>query len=250
MKVIEMYNEGLIKLPIYSASAITNGSGLKWGTDGSSTSTCAMIPVADTGADIFAVINQAMTAAQAATNVQTPVIYQAQMALVDNPKIFRIDYDMAAANDADVSSSTSTIVTVAACDDNLDGSWLYCNSGTGIGQLRYVKGANTTTFTVNTAFTTTPDSTTDIILIRNVGRPTAGMALDTAFSMIATVLDETSSTNMIVLKNFVNGASTGNRELDITLNPFLETDGLNSRGVGFHAHVIFADTAVHAQGIS
>jgi len=249
MNVCRDYQEGLIKLPIYSAAVIVKGSGAKWGVDASSTSTSCLIPVADTGADIFAIINEAKTIAQAATNIGTPIVYQAQCILVDNPKIFKIYYDMAAANDADVASSTASIVTVSAADDNLDGSWIYINSGTGAGQLRYIKAADTTTFTVNTAFTTTPDSTSDYILIRNIGRATAGYGLDSTFSLMATVPDETSSTNMIVLKNFMQGPM-GTIELDPTLNSNAETDGLNSRGVRFFSHVIFADTAVHAQGLS
>lgn len=249
MIVVRDYQEGLIKLPIYSAAAIVKGSGAKWGVDASSTSTCAMIPVDDIGTDIFAIINEAKTIAQAATNIQTPVVYQAQCILVDNPKVFKVYYDMSTANDADVTSSTASIITHATSDDNLDGSWVYVNSGTGAGQLRYIKAADTTTKTVNTAFTTTPDSTSDIILIRNIGRATAGYALDTTFSLMKTVLDETASTNMIVLKNFMQGPM-GTIELDPTLNSGAEMDGLNARGVRFFAHVMFADTAVHAQGIA
>lgn len=247
MKLAHEYNEGLIKLPIYDASSLTKGQGLKWGTDGSSTSTCALIDVADTGADIFAVL--AETPATTTTNVQTPIIYQAQVRLVDNVKIWRIYYDLSTSTDLDVSSSTSTVITVASCDDNLDGSWVYINSGTGAGQLRYVKGANTTTLTVNTAFTTTPDSTSDFILIRNVGRPTDGVALNATFEKIVPILAESSSTNMIILKNFIEGP-TGVQELDITANSQLESDGLNTRGVRFFSLVCFADTAIHAQGIS
>ena len=54
---------------------------------------------------------------------------------------------------------------------------------------------------------------------------------------------------MIVLKNFIAGPM-GKLELDITKNPTLECDDLNTRGIRFFSHVIFADTAVHAQGLS
>lgn len=242
------YQEGQIKLPLYNSAAVVEGSAWKWGVDASSTSTCAMILTADTGADIFAVLLQDRTAAQAATNVGTPVIWSARFQLVDNPKIWKVYYDLAAGNDADVTSSTSTVVTHGTSDDNLDGSWIYINTGTGAGQLRYIKAADTTTKTVNTAFTTTPDSTSDFILIRNIGRPTDGVALDgTNYSMIATVLNESASTNAIILKNFIQGP-TGTIDLNVTDNN-CELDGLNSRGVRFFTHIIWADTAVHAQGI-
>lgn len=248
MKRVMDYQEGNIELPIYDASLITVGQGLKWGADASGTgSYTALVDVADTAADIFAVAQEGRTAL-IATHLGTPLFYQAKVHMVDNPKVFKAYYDMSTSVDLDVASSTSTIITVAACDDNLDGSWVYINSGTGIGQLRYVKAANTTTLTVNTAFTTTPDSTSDFILIRPQGLPEGGVALDTTFSKIKSVLDETTSQKILVLKNFIEGP-TGVEVLDITANSHLETDGLNSRGVRFFSHIIFIDTLSAATGL-
>jgi hypothetical protein len=156
--------------------------------------------------------------------------------LVNIVPVWKVYWDTAAANDIDVSSSTSTVVTHASGDDNLDGSWIYINSGTGAGQLRFCSAATATTKTVNTAFATTPDSTSDFILIRNQGRPTGGQDLDSTFALLAPALSATGQ--LTILKNFMEGP-LGAVELDPTLH---EVDGLNGRGVRFYSHVIFMDT--------
>ena len=246
MILCQDYQDGLIKLPIYDATAMVKGQGLIWGVDGSSTSTCALIDVTNTTANIFAVL--AETPATTTTNVGTPVIYQATCQLAENVRIWKVYYDLATGTDLDITSSTSTVVTLATMDDNLDGSWLYINSGTGAGQLRFIKAANTTTLTVNTAFTTTPDSTSDVIIIRNVGIPTGGTILNTTFDMILAALDNTTAQKTVILKNFVEGP-LGCHELDVTKNGFLETAGLNTRGIRFFSHIIFIDTLVAATGL-
>jgi len=244
-----MYNEGQMKLPVYNSSSLTAGQLMIWGVDASSTSTCALIDAASNSQDAFAVLCQSLTST--VTNISTPLIYQAPVELVENLKVWKIYYDMAAANDSSVSSYSSPTITVAACDDNLDGSWVYVNSGTGQGELRFVSGANTTTLTASTAFTSTLTSATDFILIRNVGRPTAGLSLDPTFTMLkGDQLDLTSQDGMVVLKNFIQSGSTGIKELDPTLNSELTgADNLHNKGVRFYSHVIFADNDSTGRGI-
>ena len=247
MDICMDYPEGLMKLPIYDTSALVKGQGLKWGVEASATGNKALVDIGDTGADLFAILQE--TPAAVLTNVQTPLIYQATVRLVGNPSILKIYTDMAAGTDLNVASSTSTILTVAACDDNLDGSWVYINSGTGAGQLRYVKAADATTLTVNTAFTVTPDSTSDFILIRFAGlqAASAGFKLNSTFDKILSTLDEDATASIIALKNFVQGPM-GTKELDITLNPDLETDGLDTRGVRFYSLCMITD-GIYATGI-
>lgn len=243
MILAQQYQEGLITLPIYDATSLVKGQGLKWGVDGSAVGVTALIDVAATGVDIFAVL--AETPATTTTNIQTPVIYQAQVQMVNNVPVWKIYWDLALANDIDVTSSTSTVVTHAAGDDDLDGGWIYINSGTGAGQLRYVKAATTTTKTVNTAFTTTPDSTSDFILIRPVGKSTGGVDMDTTFKLLKSAVSATGK--ILILKSFIEGPVTG--ELDITKNSQFEINGANTRGVRFYSHVIFHDTALAPTGI-
>jgi hypothetical protein len=244
------YQEGIMTLPIYNASLITKGQGLKWGNDavGSLGGSRCLVNVDAEADDIFAIAQEGRTAL-VASNCQTPLMYQATVRILGNPSILRIYYEMGSAYDLDVASSTSTIITHSTIDDNLDGSWVYMNSGTGAGQLRYVKAADTTTLTVNTAFTTTPDSTTDFIIIRPQGLQAAstGIQLDSTFSKILTEANESATSSIIILKNFVQGPM-GIKELDITANPDLETDGLNSRGVRFFSLCVITD-GLYATGV-
>ena len=236
MQLAYEYKYGaLVKLPIYDATSLTKGQTLIWGQEGSSTGTLnALVDSSAVPVDVFAVL--AETPATTTTNYSTPIVYQAQVQLVNIVPVWKVYWDMAAANDIDTTSSTSTVLTHGAGDDNLDGSWIYINSGTGAGQLRFCKEASTTTKTVNTAFTTTPDSTSDFILIRNQGRPTAGQDLDSTFTKLSPAVSATGQ--MLILKNFIQGP-TGTEELDVTKH---ELDNLNARGVRFFSHVIFMDT--------
>lgn len=236
MKLAHEYKYGaLIKLPIYNASSLTKGQTLIWGQEGSGTGTLnALVDSAAVPIDVFAVL--AETPANTITNFSTPIVYKAIVQLVNILPVWRIYWDTAAANDINVTSSTSTILTHSSGDDNLDGSWIYINSGTGAGQLRYVKAANATTKTVNTAFTTTPDSNSDFIIIRNQGRPTGGQDLDGTLTLLKSAVSATGQ--MLILKNWIQGPG-GTEELDVTKH---ELDNLNARSVRFYSDVIFMDT--------
>ena len=251
MKRCMDYQEGLISLPIYSATSIlADDSCLKWGNDGGTYNGSplnALVVTDDEGGDIFGVLSEAPTTQT--TNIQTPISYQGKVALVSNDKIWRVYYDMRAAYDASVDSYSSPTITVAACDQDLDGSWVYVNSGPGAGELRYIKAADATTLTANTAFTSTLTAVSDFILIRPPGRTTGGHTLDTTFKMMDTVLDGGNTVGIIVLKNYMEGAG-GSWELDITKNSHCEMDGLSARGVRFYSDIVFMDTAFGAAGLS
>jgi len=236
MKLAHEYKYGAqVDMPVYDATSLTKGQSLIWGQDGSSTGSYnALVDSAAVPIDVFAIL--AETPTTTTTNYSTPIVYKALVQLVNIVPVWKVYWDTAAANDIDVSSSTSTVVTHASGDDNLDGSWIYINSGTGAGQLRFCSAAAATTKTVNTAFTTTPDSTSDFILIRNQGLPTGGQDLDSTFTKLAPALSATGQ--LLILKNFIEGP-TGTEELDVTKH---ELDNLNDRSVRFFSHVIFMDT--------
>lgn len=251
MKRCMDYQEGLISLPIYAAaSALNDDQVLMWGKDGGTYTTGTqfnvLITADDDGTDAFAVLTKAPTTH--VTDYQTPVIYQGKVALVANDKIWRVYYDMAAANDVAVTSYSSPTITCGTSDEDLDGAWIYINTGPGAGELRYAKAAASTSFTVNTAFTTTLTSSSHFVLIRNVGLPIGGHTLDSTFTMMKTILDAGNSKGMIVLKNFMEGAG-GSWELDITKNSHCEMDGLSTRGVRFYSDIVFTDTAFGASGL-
>ncbi len=250
MKRCMDYQEGLISLPIYAAaSALNDDQGLMWGLAAGSysgTPKNALVTIADDGDDIFAVLTKAPTTHT--TNPQTPISYQGKVALVSNAKIFRVYYDMAAANDLAISSYSSPTITTATSDEDLDGSWVYINTGPGAGELRYINAAATTSFGANTAFTATLTSSSNFILIRFPGIPTGGHVLDTTFSMMRSYLDSDHTTGIVVLKNFMEGAG-GSWELDITKNSHCEMDGLSTRGVRFYSDIMFLDSAFGVAGI-
>lgn len=242
------YQEGIIQLPVYDASSlITNGQGLIWGQDADGTSVNSMIDCnAALPVDLFAVACEGLTTT--ASNCSTPLIYQVECQLVSNAPIWKIYQDLSTSTDLDVSSSTTTQLTHTTDDDPLEGSWIYINSGTGVGQLRYCKESAATTKDPNTAFTTAPASDSDYILIRNVGLPTGGQDLNATFDKLVSVL--TATGEICILKNYIQSPTTGIQEMDITRNPSIEGDGYNGRGVRFYSHIIFLDRALSTPSVT
>ena len=243
MKLAHEYKYGaLVDLPIYDATSLARGQSLIWGQEGSSTGSLnALVDSAAVPIDIFGVL--AETPTTTTTNYSTPIVHKALVQLATMMPVWRIYWDNDAANDIDVTSSTSTVLSHASGDDNLDGCWVYINSGTGAGQLRFVTAANATTKTVNTAFTTTPDSTSDFLLIRGQGLPTGGQDLDGTFSLLASAVSATGQ--LLILKNWIQGPP-GTQELDVTLH---ELDNLNARSTRFYSDVCFLDRAFSTQSI-
>jgi len=73
-----------------------------------------------------------------------------------------------------VASATSTTAVVTS-DGTSDGCWHYVVSGTGIGQLAYVKSHDTDTSTYKSALTTTLDNTSTLIRINRPGEILASL---------------------------------------------------------------------------
>ena len=252
MNLAQQFQDGLIKLPVYDATSLTKGQTLIWGVDaGTYSGTILNTLVTGSGTDpanIFAVIAETPSDTTTA-NRNTPVVTQALCQIVENHKIFKVYYDLAAGNDLDATGSSSTSqATHATSDDDLDGGWIYINTGTGAGQLRYIATANTTTKTVNTAFTTAPDATSDFILIRPEGICAGGNNLNTATDLMDSVL-QAGGREILVLKNGVEGGITGELNISDSDQSF-EVDGLNSRGVRFYAYIMFLDTTFSGTGVA
>ena len=157
--------------------------------------------------------------------------------IINPDAIFLAQYDNAAANDISVTSSTSTAVTLGSTDDNMDGGWMYVNSGTGVGQLAFIGAASTTVMTLDTttAWTTTPDSSSDIILIRP---PFAkNKDLDSTFSLLATDEDETGK--LIVLENYIESADQAFGPLRPRQHHMLQNQ--DSAGARFYSDIKIVD---------
>lgn len=155
-----------------------------------------------TGTDFVGVLTQDKDGSSTAITTGTYVYAQCT---IQPDALYKTQYDMAEANDIDVVSATSTSVTVAAGDDDMDGSWGFIRSGTGKGQLFFIGAATTTVYTLNTdkAFITMPDSTSDLILVRRVLRHPAdsGIDLDSTIKLVKSAVSATGA--FLCLENYV-----------------------------------------------
>ena len=186
-------------VPLYDASSILDGEAL---TYGATTRGSLLISSANTGVDFAGVAQETIVAST--TDLTAGVIVYGK-ACIQPDAIYKTLYDDAAANDVDVVSSTSTATTLGATDDDMDGGWMYVNSGTGVGQLAYIGAASTTVMTLSTqaAWTVTPDSTSDVLLIRRLWRAPAdsGINLDSTGRFIDS--GEAATGRLMAIENYI-----------------------------------------------
>ena len=191
-------------------------------------------PAAAGLADIAGVLNETASSTSSVKTTGTLVFGKCTM----NPDaVFLAEYDTAVANDVDVVSSTSTATTLGTCDDNLEGGWLYCNSGTGVGQLGYIGAASTTVMTLDTtdAWSTTPDSTTDVVLIR----PAFALNKDLDSTWVMCANDEDETGELLVLENYIQSSTVAFGPIRPRQHHMLRN--LNNDGVKFFSDVFFCD---------
>ena len=221
--------------PWYDASSIIEGQAL---TYGASTVGAVLIDATLAAADFVGVSAEAKTTST--TDLTTGTIVYGKTVL--NPDaIYKAQYDATASVDVDVVSSTTAAITLGTCDDDMEGSWIYCNSGTGAGQLGYIGAASTTVMTLDTtsALGTAPDSTTDVLLIRKPWRAAAdgGNDLNTTFDMLLS--DESATGAIMILENYIEAATIPYGPLRPRQHHALS--GLNNVNVKFYADVQFQD---------
>jgi len=207
----------IVDSPVYDASSIVRGEAL---TYGATTRGGLLITSGSLGGDFIGIALE--TIAASTTVLTTGTIVYAKV-IMDPLAVYEAECDLAAANDVDVVSSTSTAATLGTCDDDLDGSWLYVNSGTGRGQLVFIGEATTTVMTLDTttAFSTTPDSSTDVVIIRKPWRWAAdgGRDLNAAGTLAANDEDETGQ--YLVLENYIETSSRPRAQLRPRLHHML-----------------------------
>ena len=220
---------------VYNGTSLTGGAPVT--AIAGANQACLQTPSGATIPDFVGVL--ANTPASSISAVSSGTLKFGKVIL--NPDaVYIAEYDSAAANDVDVVSSTSSATTLGTCDDNLDGGWLYLNSGTGVGQLVFIGSASTTVMTLDTtsAYATTPDSTTDVILIRP---PFAkNKDLDSTYTLLANDEDETGK--IIVLENYIEAATVAMEPLRPRQHHGLT--GLNNAGVRFYSDIIFEDNVL------
>ena len=186
-------------MPLFDASDIAEGEALTYGAD---VRGALLITSGALGADFVGVAQETITAST--TDLTTGTIIYGKV-IIDPLGVYRVEYDLAAANDIDVVSSTSTATTLGTSDDDLEGSWLFVNSGTGVGQLAFIGAASTTVMTLDTsaAWTVTPDSGSDVILIRKPLRFAANSGKDLNAAGILAASDEDETGEYLVMENYL-----------------------------------------------
>lgn len=147
----------------------------------------------------------------------------------------------------DVASATTTAVTFATAQaDDFDGGWIYCATGGGLGQLRYIGAATTTVFTVGTgmAYGTALTTTSDVIMVVPAGTQ---------------VLDFEATARRVVGQNGSGGADTGRA---MVIANWIESDSIPRTQLNPTAHgtlngldantklkfwheIVFTDTFLH-----
>lgn len=201
------------------------------GANGALLAEAASVPI-----DVVGVSYEAATTSTLATGTLVNV-----KVIVNPDAVFLAQQDLAAANDIDVVSSTTAAVTVGTSDDNLDGGWVYVNSGTGAGQLGFIGAASTTVLTLDTtaAFGTAPDSTSDVVIIRPKWDIVGGRDLDSTVTLLATDEDETG--DVLVTENYIQSSTIPFQPL--TPRTHHNLSGLNGTGINvrFYSDIHFQD---------
>lgn len=84
--------------------------------------------------------------------------------LLDNCTVIKADYDLAATG-ISVASATSTVITITNYEDEREDAFFYVRAGTGIGQVLFIGASAAGSATLNTASSTTLDSTSRLVSI-------------------------------------------------------------------------------------
>lgn len=221
--------------PVYDASSITKGEILTYGADERGGVLISGAPT--TCADIVGVA--AETKVASTTVITSGTLVYAKVIL--NPDaIYLTQWDPTA--DCATASATTAAITTAACDDDLDGSWVYLNDGTGIGQLGYVGAADTTVLTLDTttAFGVRPDSTTTFLLIRRPWKRANSTLqdLDSTGVMLKSALSGGGGYNLI-LENYIEATTIPFGPLRPRQHHALA--GLNNASVKFYSDLYLID---------
>lgn len=231
--------EPLVK-DLWAGDTLVAGQGLRWATGANR---ALVQDVAQVPIDVVGVTMEAATASTLSTGTIVNV-----KAIVNPDAVFLAQCDLTAANDIDVSSATTLAITVDTSDDDLDGSWVYVNTGTGAGQLGFIGAATTTVLTLDTtaAFVTAPASDSDIVIVRHKWSKAGGRDLDSTLTQLLTDEDETGA--ILVLENYIQSSTIPFEPLEPRKHHNLS--GLNATGINikffsdihFQDHVLLLNT--------
>lgn len=164
--------------------------------------------------------------------------------LFDTFTAVKMDYYLAST--LAVASATTTAITVTGEIAGQDGTFVYVNAGTGIGQLGFIKSSTTDTLTLISALTTTLDSTSKLTKILPLFWEQATLLVNTTTAptrIDSAVAITSSGARALPLANFlsING-------LPARIDPKIHHNyqGLNSVSqLNMFAYTAFQDSAFH-----
>lgn len=158
--------------------------------------------------------------------------------MINPDAIYLAQYDTGASA---VDASTATMTTITTVDDSCDGSWLYCRTGTGIGQLAFIGVCGTTEMTLDTTdpWGITPIAgDTTVSVIRNVWHPHLDLEI-TGYQNV----DGSGGTvtgQVRILENYIEAANVPFGPMRPRQHHML--NNLNSAGVRFYSDIYFFDS--------
>ena len=141
-------------------------------------------------------------------------------------------------------SVTSTTATHASLEDDIDGGWIYIVSGTGIGQLMYIKTSAAATATYKSASTVTGAENDTFIKILPAFHPL--LAVNTAADKLASQAAAGGLLWVILKNQYRLQGEEGWIDLDPTVHHNLLGGGLNSLGIKFQALLAPRDTVYNS----
>lgn len=220
--------------PLDDSGEVIKGEPL---THGATTAGAHLITASvSSAANIVGVCHETIT--PTSTDLATGTINFAKV-IINPDSIWLAQWDDDESADIDVVSSTDTATTTGSNDDDLEGSWIYINSGTGVGQLAFIGEATTTVMTLDTttAWTTTPDSASDCLIIRKPWLHAGGVDLSAGGDELDSAL--TATAEILILENYIGSTKRAFAPLRPRQHHMLE--GLNNDNVKFFSDIFFMD---------
>ena len=186
-------------------------------------------------ADAFGILLQAHAVADDAT-IETGVTrVLSEVEMLAPGDLVAAEYDTT--DTAAIASASSTTGVITGSDDET-GCWHYVVSGTGIGQLLYIKSYSGDTSTYKSAPTTQLDSTSTVIRILAPGRTLAKLN-STCDKLGTDAADGTA--DVLIVRNEFSYDGQDWIELDYTKHHNLQLNGKNAK---FRSILVFTNLAV------
>ncbi len=141
-------------------------------------------------------------------------------------------------------SVSSTTATHASLEDDIDGGWIYIVSGTGIGQLMYIKTSAAATATYKSASTVTCVTSDTYIKILPAFHPL--LAVNTAADKLASQAAAGGLLWMVLKSQFSLRGEEGWTDLDPTVHHNFMGGGLDVIGIKFRSLLAPRDTVFNS----